>query len=58
MTENMVELLLVEDDPNDLALGLHALNRYNVSNRIQVVRDGAEALDFIFCTGAFSERKI
>ncbi len=58
MTENMVELLLVEDDPNDLALGLHALNRYNVSNRIQVVRYGAEALDFIFCTGAYSERKI
>ena len=58
MTQNMVEILLVEDDPNDLALGLHALKRYNFANHIQVVRDGAEALDFIFCTGSFHDRKL
>lgn len=58
MTQNMVEILLVEDDPNDLTLGLHALKRHNLTNHIQVVRDGAEALDFIFCTGPFHERKM
>jgi two-component system response regulator len=52
------EILLVEDDPNDLALALHALRRHDLANHVQVVRDGAEALDFVFCEGAYSERKI
>ena len=39
-------------------LTLHALNRYNLTNHIHVVRDGAEALDFIFCTGAYAQRNI
>jgi CheY-like chemotaxis protein len=58
MTQNMVEILLVEDDPNDLTLALHALKRHNFANHIQVVRDGAEALEFIFCEGPYSERKM
>jgi two-component system response regulator len=58
MPKNHVELLLVEDNPNDVELTLHAFKRHNLSNRIQVVRDGAEALDFIFCTGAFAHRSI
>jgi two-component system response regulator len=45
---NAVEILLVEDNPNDVELALHALKKNKVSNQIHVVRDGEEALDFIF----------
>jgi two-component system, response regulator len=58
MLENIVEILLVEDNPNDVRLTLHALRRYNLTNNIHVVRDGAEALDFLFCTGAYAQRNI
>ena len=58
MTEDVVEILLVEDNPNDEELTLHAFRKYHLTNRMQVVRDGEEALDFIFCRGAFSERNI
>jgi CheY-like chemotaxis protein len=47
-----VEILLVEDNPNNVELTLHALKRANVANRIEVARDGEEALEFIFGTGA------
>jgi len=53
-----VEILLVEDNPSDVELALHALKRQNIANRIQIVRDGAEALDYIFCTGAYADRSI
>lgn len=56
MTEHMVEILLVEDNPNDVELALHALAKHHLANRIHVVRDGAEALDFIFCNGEYSNR--
>ncbi|MBI1993000.1 MAG: response regulator [Deltaproteobacteria bacterium] len=58
MTEKSVEILLVEDNPNDVELTLHALKENNLSNRIEVVRDGAEALEFIFATGAYSHRSL
>jgi two-component system response regulator len=58
MIENGVEILLVEDNPNDLELSLHAFKKNRLTNRIQVARDGAEALDFIFCTGAYAQRNI
>jgi two-component system response regulator len=58
MTENMVEILLAEDNPNDVELTLHTLRRHNLANRIHVVRDGAEALEFLFCTGAYAQRDI
>ena len=58
MTENIVEILLAEDNPNDVELTLYALRRHNFANRIHVVRDGAEALEFIFCTGAYAHRHI
>jgi len=58
MIENAVEILLVEDNPNDVELTLHALRKNHISNRIHVVRDGVEALEFIFCTGAYAERNI
>jgi two-component system response regulator len=46
--EQAVELLLVEDNASDVELTLHVLKKHNFANRIKVVRDGAEALDFIF----------
>jgi two-component system response regulator len=53
-----VELLLVEDNPQDLELCLRALHKAKLSNRVQVARDGAEALDYIFCEGSHSARQI
>lgn len=58
ISDNMVEVVLVEDNPYDLELTLHAFRESNFTNKIQVLRDGAEALDFIFCTGAYAQRKI
>lgn len=58
MTTTDVEILLVEDNPNDIKLTLHAFKQHNLSNQITVVRDGEEALEFIFCTGAYSHRSI
>jgi len=55
---NQIEILLVEDNPSDLKMTLHALRSGNVANHIQVARDGAEALEFIFCEGAFATRNI
>ena len=58
MTKGIVEILLIEDNPNDVELTLHALRRHHLANRMHVVRDGAEALEFIFCTGAYAHRHI
>jgi CheY-like chemotaxis protein len=58
MANSGVEILLVEDNKDDEALTLHALKKYNVTNKVQVVRDGAEALEFIFCTGRYAHRHI
>jgi two-component system response regulator len=55
---NAVELLIVEDNPQDLELTLRALRKANLANRIHVARDGVEALEFIFCEGAHAGRKI
>jgi len=49
-------ILLVEDNPHDEALTLRALQKKNLANEIVVVRDGAEALDFLFCNGSYSGR--
>jgi CheY-like chemotaxis protein len=56
--DHVVEVLIVEDNPQDLELTLRALHKANLSNRIQVARDGAEALDFLFCEGTHSKRKL
>ncbi|MBN9288981.1 MAG: two-component system response regulator [Gammaproteobacteria bacterium 39-13] len=53
-----VEILLVEDNPKDLELTLYALKNNNLSNHIEVVRDGEEALDFIFCKNAYAKRSL
>ena len=54
--EHSTEILLVEDNSNDERLAMHAFKRHNLANKLHVVRDGAEALEFIFCTGAYAER--
>lgn len=51
-----VDILLVEDNPEDAELTLRALKKRNLANRLYLVEDGAEALDFIFCRGAYAER--
>jgi CheY-like chemotaxis protein len=56
MGDDVIEILLVEDDPKDIRLTLHALRAENLGNKIEVARDGEEALDFLFCRGAYSER--
>ncbi len=56
--ENDIEILLVEDNPDDLDMALRALRKAHLANRIQVARDGAEALEFIFGTGPHSGRKV
>ncbi|MBL9188444.1 MAG: response regulator [Opitutaceae bacterium] len=55
---NAVEVLLVEDNPDDLELTMRALRKANLANRIHVARDGAEAMEFIFCEGAHANRRI
>ena len=49
-------ILLVEDNPDDEALTVRALKKNNIVNDLAIVRDGEEALDFLFCTGIYSSR--
>jgi CheY-like chemotaxis protein len=56
--EGLEDILLVEDEPGDVEMTLRAFKTACLTNRVQVARDGAEALDFLFCTGAYSHRKI
>lgn len=57
MTAAVVEILLVEDNPNDAELALRALKVNNLANSVVWVEDGAAALDFLFCRGKFAARK-
>jgi CheY-like chemotaxis protein len=56
--EKQIEILLVEDNPSDVTLMLRALKKRNLDNKVHVVTDGAQALDFIFCKGVYSNRDI
>jgi two-component system response regulator len=56
MNVGKLDILLVEDNQDDLDLALHALKQGKLANNIVVVRDGEEALDFLFCRGAFAQR--
>ena len=51
-----VEILLVEDNPNDVELTIRALQKQSLANKVFVAKDGAEALDFLFKTGAYAGR--
>jgi two-component system response regulator len=58
MLVDPIEILLVEDNSNDEELTLYALRKNNITNHIQVVHDGAEALEYLFCTGVYANRLI
>ena len=53
-----VEILLVEDNPTDAELAMIALRERNLANKLVWVKDGAEALDFLFASGAYAGRKL
>jgi CheY-like chemotaxis protein len=58
MTSKQVEIVLIEDNPHDAELALRALKTYNLANDLIWLKDGVEALDFIFAQGQYSDRSI
>ena len=56
MAQEIVDILLVEDNPNDVELMLRALKKNNLANPLHHVEDGAAALDFVFCRGMYGDR--
>ena len=54
--DEIKNILLAEDDPNDVELTLAALAEHNLANKVEVVSDGAEALDYLFRRGKFATR--
>src|SRR5256885_1110323 len=56
MKTEETDILLVEDSADDAELAVHALRREKLANNIMIVRDGEEALDFLFCRGAYVRR--
>ena len=56
MQTELEEILLVEDSPDDVDFFVHAFKNAGLAARLQVIRDGAEALEFIFCTGRHAQR--
>ena len=54
---DVVEILLVEDSPTDAEMTIRALKRHNLANRLVWVEDGQQALDFMFCTGPYANRR-
>lgn len=57
MANKIVEILLVEDNSNDIELTLYALKKYHVAERVDIVRDGVEALEYLLCTGSYAQRR-
>lgn len=53
---SLISILYAEDNPQDSELTLRSLKKHNLTNRLQLVRDGEEALDYLFATGAYSDR--
>jgi two-component system, response regulator len=58
MTDEKAEILLVEDNPHDAEMTIRSLRKANLANKLIHVKDGAEALDFVFARGAYAERQI
>jgi two-component system, response regulator len=56
-SRDVVEILLVEDDPQDVKLTIRAFEKAQITNPVHVVRDGVEALDFLFATGSHAHRR-
>ncbi|HEX3822631.1 MAG TPA: response regulator [Candidatus Sulfotelmatobacter sp.] len=56
MSNEQIEILLVEDNRDDLELTMHALRKEHMVNHIHIARDGEEALDFLFCAGPHEDR--
>jgi two-component system response regulator len=56
--QGAIDILLIEDNPQDAELTIRALRRHNITNKLIVLEDGAEALDFIFCRGKYTQREI
>lgn len=54
--QDAVEILLVEDNPKDAEMTQRALRKHNLGNKLHWVKDGAEALDYLFCTGDYAAR--
>ena len=54
--DTIVDILLVEDNPNDAELALHVLKQHNLANRVEWVMDGEVALDFLFQRGTYANR--
>ena len=57
-SDNIIEILLVEDNPNDIKLTLKALQKNNLANKVYVVSDGEDALDYIFSKGKYSNKDV
>ena len=57
MDDNRVEILLVEDNPHDAEMTIRTLKKINLANRLVHLKDGAEALDFIFSKGRYAKRE-
>lgn len=58
VVNEQVEILIVEDNPNDYELASRALRKIKLANKVHWVKDGVEAIDFLFCTGAYAERSM
>lgn len=56
LSPNSQPVLLIEDNPDDIALTLRAFKKNHISNDIVVLEDGVSALEYLFCTGKFSQR--
>ena len=56
MSTEQIEILLIEDNPDDAELTIRALKKHNLANKLVWVKDGAEAMDFIFAAGAYAGR--
>ncbi|GKS58018.1 response regulator [Nitrospira sp.] len=58
ITSIQADILLIEDSPDDVELTLRALKKNNVTNKVTVLQDGAEALEYLFCTDRYADRPV
>ena len=58
MVENILDIVLVEDNPADVELTLRALKKFHIANKIVLLKDGQEALEYFFTRGSYADRKV